>query len=175
MARVHAAISYAADTAPPGTSAQTPRQLQQLRQLDPASGIGLRPGRPRLAIQRALDTPLSRSRSTPASSGSPHTVSGRTTPATVWHRASGPTAKWLRSAGNAGPSPVFATAAAMAAIRPARDWYLALLGALAFALAAAGRDCRRHLDRPAWRRWPGHVPHIIAMGAVRRSRPLSRQ
>ena len=32
----------------------------------------------------------------------------------------------------------------MAAIRPARDWYLALLGAFAFALAAAGRDYRRH-------------------------------
>lgn len=59
---------------------------------------------------------------------------------------------------------VSATATAMAAIRPALDWYLALLGALAFALAAAGRDCRRHPDRPPWRRWPGHLPHILAMG-----------
>jgi hypothetical protein len=65
--------------------------------------------------------------------------------------------------------------AAMAAIRAARDWYLALLGALAFTLAAVGRDYRGHSDRPAWRSWPGHIPHIIAMGAVRRSRPLSRQ
>jgi lysylphosphatidylglycerol synthetase-like protein (DUF2156 family) len=60
---------------------------------------------------------------------------------------------------------VFATAAAMAAIRPARDWYLALLGALAFTLAAAGRDYRRHPGRRLWRRWPGHIPHIITMGA----------
>jgi lysylphosphatidylglycerol synthetase-like protein (DUF2156 family) len=60
---------------------------------------------------------------------------------------------------------VFATATAMAAIRPARDWYLALLGALAFALAAAGRDYRRHPARRPWRRWPGHTPHILAMGS----------
>lgn len=59
---------------------------------------------------------------------------------------------------------VSATATAMAAIRPALDWYLALLGALAFALAAAGRDYRRHPDRLPWRRWPGHLPHILAMG-----------
>lgn len=59
---------------------------------------------------------------------------------------------------------VSATAMAMAVIRPARDWYLALLGALAFALAAAGRDCRRHPGRRSWRRWPGHTPHILAMG-----------
>lgn len=58
---------------------------------------------------------------------------------------------------------VFATATAMAAIRPA-DWYLALLGALTFALAAAGRDYRRHPGRRPWRRWPGHTPHILAMG-----------
>ena len=56
------------------------------------------------------------------------------------------------------------TATAMAVIRPARDWYLALLGALAFALAAAGRDYRRHPARRPWRRWPGHIPHILAMG-----------
>jgi hypothetical protein len=55
---------------------------------------------------------------------------------------------------------VFAIATAMAAIRPARDWYLALPGALAFALAAFGRDYRRQ----PWRRWPGHIPHILAMG-----------
>jgi lysylphosphatidylglycerol synthetase-like protein (DUF2156 family) len=59
---------------------------------------------------------------------------------------------------------VYATATAMTAIRPARDWYLALLGALAFALAAAGRDYRRHPARRPWRRWPGHIPHILAMG-----------
>jgi len=59
---------------------------------------------------------------------------------------------------------VFATATAMAAIRPARDWYLALLGTIALALAAAGRDYRRHPARRPWRRWPGHMPHIIAMG-----------
>jgi lysylphosphatidylglycerol synthetase-like protein (DUF2156 family) len=60
---------------------------------------------------------------------------------------------------------VFATATAMAAIRPARDWYLALLGAFAFALAVAGRDYRRHPARRPWRRWPGHIPHILAMGS----------
>jgi lysylphosphatidylglycerol synthetase-like protein (DUF2156 family) len=60
---------------------------------------------------------------------------------------------------------IFATAAAMAAIRPARDWYLALLGALALTLAAGGRDYRRHPGRRPWRRWPGHIPHIITMGA----------
>ena len=59
---------------------------------------------------------------------------------------------------------VFATATALAVIRPARDWYLALLGALTLALAAAGRDYRRHPARRPWRRWPGHVPHILAMG-----------
>ena len=59
---------------------------------------------------------------------------------------------------------VSATAAAMAAIRPAQDWYLALLGTLTFALATAGRDYRRHPDRRPWRRWPGHTPHILAMG-----------
>jgi lysylphosphatidylglycerol synthetase-like protein (DUF2156 family) len=59
---------------------------------------------------------------------------------------------------------VFATATAMAAIRPA-DWYLALLGALTFALAAAGRDYRRRPGRRPWRRWPGHTPHILAMGS----------
>jgi hypothetical protein len=60
---------------------------------------------------------------------------------------------------------VFGTATAMAAIRPARDWYLALLGAFAFILAAAGRDYRRHPARRPWRRWPGHIPHILAMGS----------
>jgi lysylphosphatidylglycerol synthetase-like protein (DUF2156 family) len=60
---------------------------------------------------------------------------------------------------------VFATATAMAAIRPARDWYLALLGAFAFALAVAGRDYRRHPARRPWRRWPGHIPHILAIGS----------
>jgi hypothetical protein len=38
---------------------------------------------------------------------------------------------------------VFATATAITALRPARDYYLFLLGALAFLLATAGRDYRR--------------------------------
>ncbi len=59
---------------------------------------------------------------------------------------------------------VSATAAAMTAMRPARDWYLFLLGAVAFALATAGRDARRHPGRRPWSRWPRHTPHIIAMG-----------
>jgi lysylphosphatidylglycerol synthetase-like protein (DUF2156 family) len=59
---------------------------------------------------------------------------------------------------------VVATAAAMTALRPARDWYLLLLGAISFALAAAGRHARRHPAGRIWRRWPGHVPHILAMG-----------
>jgi lysylphosphatidylglycerol synthetase-like protein (DUF2156 family) len=60
---------------------------------------------------------------------------------------------------------VFATAVAMTAMRPARDWYLALLGTLAFLLAAAGRHARRHPRSWPWRGHPpGHTPHIIAMG-----------
>lgn len=60
---------------------------------------------------------------------------------------------------------VFATAAAMTAMRPARDWYLALLGALAFLLATTGRHARRHPQSRPWRDHPpGHTPHIIAMG-----------
>jgi len=60
---------------------------------------------------------------------------------------------------------VFATAAAMTAIRPDRDWYLAVLGALGFTLVAVGRDYRRHPERRPWRRRRGHIPHIIAMGS----------
>jgi hypothetical protein len=60
---------------------------------------------------------------------------------------------------------VFATAAAMTAMRPLRDWYLALLGALAFLLATAGRHLRRHPRSWPWRNHPpGHTPHIAAMG-----------
>ena len=60
---------------------------------------------------------------------------------------------------------VFATAAAMTAMRPARDWYLAVLGALAFLLATAGRRARRHPQSWPWRNHPpGHTLHIVAMG-----------
>jgi hypothetical protein len=59
---------------------------------------------------------------------------------------------------------VFATATAMTAMRPARDYYLFLLGALTFALASAGRLARRRPHAWPWRRWPGHGPHILAMG-----------
>lgn len=60
-------------------------------------------------------------------------------------------------------SVVFGTATALAAMRPAHDLYLFLLGALAFALATTGRQFRRHPAARAWRRWPGHGPHIMAM------------
>lgn len=59
---------------------------------------------------------------------------------------------------------VAATAIPLASLRPASDWYLAVLGALAFSLAAAGRHIRRHPRGRLARRWPGHVPHILAMG-----------
>lgn len=59
---------------------------------------------------------------------------------------------------------VSATAIPLAALRPASDWYLAVLGALAFTLAAAGRHIRRHPRGRLGRRWPGHVPHVLAMG-----------
>ncbi len=60
---------------------------------------------------------------------------------------------------------VSATAVAMTAMRPARDWYLALLGTLAFLLAAVGRHVRRHPGSWPWRSHPaGHTPHIVAMG-----------
>lgn len=58
---------------------------------------------------------------------------------------------------------VFLTATALAAIRPARDLYLFILGALAFTLATAGRQIRRHPAARPWRRWPGHALHITAM------------
>ena len=61
---------------------------------------------------------------------------------------------------------VFGTAVAMTAMRPARDWYLALLGALAFLLATAGRHARRHPRSWPWRdRLPSHAPHIATMGS----------
>lgn len=49
---------------------------------------------------------------------------------------------------------VAATAAALTAFRPARDWYLLLLGLLALGLAAGGRHARRHPGTRPWRRWP---------------------
>jgi hypothetical protein len=61
---------------------------------------------------------------------------------------------------------VFAAAAAMTAMRPARDWYLALLGALAFLLATTGRHVRRHPRSWPWRDHPpGHTLHIITVGS----------
>jgi hypothetical protein len=59
---------------------------------------------------------------------------------------------------------VFATTVAMTAVRPGRDWYLLLLGTTSFALATVGRNARRHPRARIWLRWPGHVPHILAMG-----------
>jgi len=52
---------------------------------------------------------------------------------------------------------VFATAAALAAMRWAQDWYLFLLGAVAFAAATAGYLHRR-------RHRPGDTGHIAGMG-----------
>jgi hypothetical protein len=52
---------------------------------------------------------------------------------------------------------VSATATAMTALRPTRDYYLFLLGALAFTLDTAGRDYRR---RP--QALPGLLPHDLA-------------
>jgi hypothetical protein len=60
---------------------------------------------------------------------------------------------------------VAATATALTSVRPARDWYLLLLGGLTLGLAAAGRHTRRHPDARPWRRWPGRAPHIVAMGS----------
>jgi hypothetical protein len=59
---------------------------------------------------------------------------------------------------------VFVTTAAMTALRPARDWYLLLLGTTSFVLAPVGRHARRHPRARIWLRWPGHIPHILAMG-----------
>ncbi len=60
---------------------------------------------------------------------------------------------------------VSATAVAMTAMRPARDWYLALLGTLTFLVVAVGRHVRRHPGSWPWRNHPaGHTPHIAAMG-----------
>jgi hypothetical protein len=52
---------------------------------------------------------------------------------------------------------VFITAAALAGLRWREDWYLFLLGALAFATAAAGFVHRR-------RQRPGDTGHIAGMG-----------
>jgi hypothetical protein len=52
---------------------------------------------------------------------------------------------------------VFATAAALAAMRLAEDWYLLALGAVAFAAATAGYLHRR-------RHRPGDAGHIAGMG-----------
>jgi putative copper export protein len=59
---------------------------------------------------------------------------------------------------------VSATAVAMTAMRPARDWYLALLGALAYLLATVGRHARRRPGSWPWRDRPAsHAPHIATM------------
>jgi hypothetical protein len=52
---------------------------------------------------------------------------------------------------------VFATATALAAMRWAQDWYLFVLGAVAFTAATIGYLHRR-------RHWPGHTGHIAGMG-----------
>lgn len=59
---------------------------------------------------------------------------------------------------------VFASATGMAAMRLSQDYYLIVLGALAFSLAAAGRDVRHHPLANRWCGWHGHAPHIVAMG-----------
>jgi uncharacterized protein (DUF983 family) len=51
----------------------------------------------------------------------------------------------------------FATALALTAIRPRQDYYLALIGTVAFAAATAGYRHRRHHR-------PGDAPHILGMG-----------
>jgi len=73
------------------------------------------------------------------------------------HTRAGATYYWAITA-------VAATSLAMTAMRPARDWYLALLGALAFTLATAGRHVRRHPRSRLWQKLSGHTAHIIAMG-----------
>ncbi|MFD8130069.1 hypothetical protein [Streptomyces mirabilis] len=52
---------------------------------------------------------------------------------------------------------VFATATAMAAMRPREDYHLFLIGAVAFAAALTGRTARR-------RHWSGDMAHIVGMG-----------
>jgi cobalamin synthase len=52
---------------------------------------------------------------------------------------------------------VFATATVLAAMRWAQDYYLAIIGAAAFAAAAIGCQHRR-------RHWPGDTGHIAGMG-----------
>ena len=53
---------------------------------------------------------------------------------------------------------VFVTALALTALRPAEDWYLALIGAAALAAAYLGvRHRRQHR--------PGDTGHIVGMGA----------
>jgi hypothetical protein len=52
---------------------------------------------------------------------------------------------------------VFATALALTAMRPRQDYYLALIGAVAFTTATVGYLHRR-------RHRPGDAPHIIGMG-----------
>lgn len=56
-----------------------------------------------------------------------------------------------------------ATAAALTAVRGARDLPVLGLGLLALALAAAGRHARRQPGARLWRAWPGHGPHILTM------------
>jgi cobalamin synthase len=52
---------------------------------------------------------------------------------------------------------VFATATVLAAMRWAQDYYLFIIGALAFTAAAVGYQHRR-------RHWPGDTGHIAGMG-----------
>src|SRR5512135_1843226 len=54
---------------------------------------------------------------------------------------------------------VFATAAVLAVMRWAQDWYLLILGAIAFTAATAGYLHRR-------RRRPGDTGHIAGMGVA---------
>jgi uncharacterized membrane protein len=58
-----------------------------------------------------------------------------------------------------GLAAVFASASALSAMRWAEDYYLFVLGALAFAAALIGRTARRR-RRPGWPRW-----HVTGMGS----------
>lgn len=51
----------------------------------------------------------------------------------------------------------FASATALAAMHPAQDWHLFLIGAAAITAAWIGRAARR-------RSWPGDTAHIVGMG-----------
>ena len=72
---------------------------------------------------------------------------------TGWHMRAGATYFWAIAL-------LAATAAALTAVRGARDLPVLGLGLLALALAAAGRHARRQPGARPWRAWPGHGPHI---------------